>query len=154
MKTISVLVFSAVLLSACKKENEERKLTLEMKINGVLWVAEKNIAGLYNTNTNGINITGQKGDELISVFKDNVTGEGSYTIPSGNINALISKSGSILPYTASSSKPSSHGSVTILSQTSTAVSYIKDIEAEFSGVLYDPFNMDSVVITEGKLRYQ
>ena len=151
---IAAMVFGAILLNGCKKENEEKVLTLEMKINGVRWVAAKNVAGLYNTSTNGINITGQTGDELVSVSRDNVTGNGTYAIPSGNMNALVLKGGSVLPYTASSSKIKSHGSVTVLSQSSSAISYIKNIEADFSGVLYDSFGTDSVVITEGKLRYQ
>ena len=151
---IAAMVFSAMLLNGCKKDNIEKELTLEMKVNGVRWVAAKNVAGLYNTSTNGINITGQTGDELVSVSRDNVTGNGTYAIPSGNMNALVLKGGVVLPYTASSSKVKSHGSVTVLSQSSSAISYIKNIEADFSGVLYDSFGTDSVVITEGKLRYQ
>lgn len=151
---IAAMVFSAMLLNGCKKDNVEKELTLEMKVNGVRWVAAKNVAGLYNTSTNGINITGQTGDELVSVSRDNVTGNGTYAIPSGNMNALVLKGGVVLPYTASSSKVKSHGSVTVLSQSSSAISYIKNIEADFSGVLYDSFGTDSVVITEGKLRYQ
>ncbi len=151
---IAIMVLGAILLNGCKKDNEEKVLTLEMKVNGVRWVAAKNVAGLYNTSTNGINITGQTGDELVSVSRDNVTGNGTYAIPSGNMNALVLKGGSVLPYTASSSKVKSHGSVTLLSQSSSAISYIKNIEADFSGVLYDSFGTDSVVITEGKLRYQ
>jgi hypothetical protein len=151
---ITATVLSMLVLNACKKENTDKVLTLEMKINGVRWVAAKNVAGLYNTSTNGINITGQTGDELVSVSRDNVTGNGTYAIPSGNMNALVLKAGAVLPYTASSSKVKSHGSVTVLSQTSSAISYIKNIEADFSGVLYDSFGTDSVVITEGKLRYQ
>lgn len=151
---IAIMVLGAILLNGCKKDNVEKVLTLEMKINGVRWVAAKNVAGLYNTSTNGINITGQTGDELVSVSRDNVTGNGIYAIPSGNMNALVLKGGSVLPYTASSSKVKSHGSVTLLSQSSSAISYIKNIEADFSGVLYDSFGTDSVVVTEGKLRYQ
>jgi hypothetical protein len=154
-KTIlTALVVSLAFLNACKKEEVKKDFTLEMKVNGVLWTATKNIAGLYNTSTNGINITGQKGDETIGLSRDNVTGSSSYTIPTGSMTALILKAGTVIPYSANSSKPKSHGSVTFLTQSPSAVSNIKNIEADFSGVLYDSFNTDSVVITQGKLRYQ
>ncbi len=151
---ITAMVFSMVVLNSCKKDEIEKTFTLEMKVNGVQWTATKNIAGIYNTSTNGINITGEKGDELIALKSDNVTGTGTYTIPNVTMNALVLKAGSVLPYTVSSSKVKSHGSVTVLSVSNSAVSNIKNIEADFSGVLFDSFSNDSVVITEGKLRYQ
>jgi hypothetical protein len=46
-KTIlTALVVSLAFLNACKKEEVKKDFTLEMKVNGVLWTATKNIAGL------------------------------------------------------------------------------------------------------------
>ena len=154
-KTISILLLVAmVFINGCNKDEDEKDFTLEMKVNGVLWTATKNIAGLYNISTNGINITGQKGDENIGLSRDNVTGLGTYAIPSGSLTSLMLKSGVVLPYSANSLRPQSHGTVTVLSISASALSDIKNIEADFSGVLYDTFNTDSIVITEGKIRYQ
>ena len=89
-KTISILLLLAtVFINGCNKDEDEKDFTLEMKVNGVLWTATKNIAGLYNISTNGINITGQKGDENIGLSRDNVTGLGTYAIPSGTLTCLV-----------------------------------------------------------------
>jgi hypothetical protein len=153
--TLTTILFSFVLINACnKEENSKKSFTLEMKVDGVLWTAAKNQAGLFTPSTGKLSFTGQKGDELVSLNKDSVALNGTYAMPSGSITVLYTKGGSLISYSLSSSKPKTKGSVTLKSLNESGVTNVQYPEADFSGVLYDIFNADSIVITEGKLRYQ
>lgn len=159
---LGLLIFvSIAFLSACKKDsNTKKSFTLEMKINGVLWTATKDQAGIYNTQTKRINIGGAKGDETFVFSRDTVNGVGTYSLPSGAMTMIISTGSSRFPYSVSSSNPRSRGSLTLLNSTASSTTGNPNIdamerpEANFSGVLFDTFNLDSIIITEGKLRYQ
>ncbi len=159
MKNSMLLVVIATLigLNACKKDegtSGSKDYTLEMKVNGTLWTAEKNQAGSYIPSRKSISLTGQKGDEIILLNRDSITSTGTYNMPSGSITVHYIKNGALKIYTLSSSKPKSHGSVTLLSLTNSPLPDGQYPEANFDGVLYDSFNADSIVVTEGKLRYQ
>ncbi|MFN8310765.1 MAG: hypothetical protein U0T73_12450 [Chitinophagales bacterium] len=157
MKTLQqgLVILTILLTASCKKETTQKVRTLEMKVNGVNWTATKNIAGYYNTASGGITITGQTADESISLTRDSISGFGTFAIPRGNINGLFLKNGSLMPFTASSSASNSHGSVRFFNRINdNALANYENIEADFSGVLYNSFHTDSVVITDGKLRYQ
>lgn len=157
---LTAIVLSLVFLNACKKEEASRKeFTLEMKVNGVLWTAAKNQAGLYNTTEKKLTFTGQKGDDIFQLSKDSMNGLGTYNLPSGTITLFLGTGAAQKQYSLSSSKPKTRGSVTLLTTTSngTGLASLANQEypeANFSGVVYDAFSVDSVVITEGKLRYQ
>jgi len=75
-------------------------------------------------------------------------------MPSGSITVNYVKGGSLKIYTLSASQPKTKGSVTLKTINESGIPNVKYPEVDFSGVLYDPFNADSIVITEGKLRYQ
>jgi len=157
---LTAMIISMAFLNACKKEDASKKtFSLEMKINGVLWVAAKNQSGIYSTSVKSLSFTGQRGDDIFNFAKDTVTGVGTYAMPSGNIALILGSGSSQKQYNLNSSKPKSRGSVSFLNSSPNqtglpSLASIEYPEVNFSAVLFDAFNVDSVVITEGKLRYQ
>lgn len=142
------------MINACKKEEiKEKSFSLEMKVNGVLWTATKNQSGLYTPSSGELILGGQKGEEIINLNRDSVNLNGQFTMPSGNISVLYMKGGSLKMYTLSESKPNTNGSVTLKTINESGIPNIKYPEVDFSGILFDNFNVDSIIITEGKLRY-
>lgn len=153
--TLATILFSFVLINACnKEENAEKSFTLEMKVDGVLWTAAKNQAGLFTTSTGKLSVTGQKGDELFNLSKDSLALNVTKAMPSGSITMNYLKGGNLRIYTLSASKPKTKGSVTIKTLNESGVPNVQYPEVDFSAVLYDLLDVDSIVITEGKLRYQ
>lgn len=153
--TLIAILFSFVLINACNKdEKNEKVFSLEMKVDGVLWTAAKNQAGSYSSGNKKLSLTGQKGDEIINLNRDSVNLNGTYVMPGGSITVNYIKGGSLRIYSLSASKPNTRGSVTLKTLNDSGIPNVQYPEADFSGVLYDSFNADSIVITEGKLRYQ
>lgn len=152
--TLSVFLFSLLAIVGCKKEVEKEKdHTLEMKVNGVLWKATKNQAGILRKSDGYMSFTGQtETDNFIISKSTGVFGIGTYQIPTGNFNFIYVKDGVQKIYGWSSTRKEIN--VEITNVIGPVVLGYENIEADFSGVAYDQFGTDSIVITEGKLRYQ
>ncbi len=161
-KTIFAIAIGCItIFSACKKNNSSSKqFTLEMKVNGTMWTATKNQVGLYDSQDKSISISGETDNDLFRLTKDaGVTGVGTFALPSGNMSLFIGTGAAQKQYTIFNASPKARGSVTLLNTTpnSSGLSSLANTyypEADFSGVLYQVLGTDSVVITEGKLRYQ
>lgn len=158
MKKVAIIaiVFSFVLINACKKEEEkEKSFLLEMKIDGVLWTATKNQTGLYTPSSGKLSLTGQgTGDEIINLNRDSVNLNGTYAMPTGTITVNHIKGGTLRIYSLSASQPRTRGSLTLKTINESRIPNVKYPEVDFSAVLFDGFNVDSIIVTEGKLRYQ
>ena len=153
--TLAAILFSFILINACNKEDSnEKSFTLEMKVDGVLWTAAKNQTGIFTPSTGKLSLTGQKENEIINLNRDSLTLNATSTMPSGSITVNYVKGGSLKIYTLSASQPKTKGSVTLKTINESGIPNVKYPEVDFSAVLYDAFNADSIVITEGKLRYQ
>jgi hypothetical protein len=125
-----------------------------MKVDGVLWTAAKNQTGLYTPSSGKLSLTGQTGDEIINLNRDSVSLNGTFSMPIGTITVNFIKGGSLRIYSLSASKPNTNGSVTLKTLNDSGIPNVKYPEADFSAVLFDSFDADSIAITEGKLRYQ
>jgi hypothetical protein len=153
--TLTTILFSFVLINACnKEENSEKTFTLEMKVDGVLWTAAKNQAGIFTPSTGKLSLTGQKGDEIVNLNKEALALNVTSAMPSGTMTVNYTKGGNLRIYSLSASKPKTKGSVTLKTLNDSGVANVQYPEVDFSGVLYDLLDVDSIVITEGKLRYQ
>jgi hypothetical protein len=153
--TLTTILFSFVLINACnKEENADKSIILEMKVDGVLWTATKDQAGLFTPSTGKLIIGGQKGDELFSLSKESLALNVTSAMPSGSITMNYLKGGNLRIYSLAASKPKTKGSVTLKTLNESGVPNVQYPEVDFSGVLYDFLDVDSIVITEGKLRYQ
>lgn len=158
MKTnILALAFTALIfITACKKEEKEKDYSLELKIDGTAWVAEKNQSGVYSTNDKILTFGGEKeNDDVFLASFTNVTNTGNYYIPSsGTINLTLHDGvGGLKIYT--SNKPDAHFELDFYNRIEEgSVFGLEYVELNFTGVLYNFSGApDSVVITDGKLRY-
>ena len=151
---LTVVALSLVMINACTIEEIKGKVfSLEMKVDGALWTAEKYQIGLYTPSSGELILGGQKGEEIINFHRNSVNLNGPFTMPSGNISISYMKGDSLKVYLLSESKPNTNGSVTLKTINESGMPNIKYPEADFSGILFDISNLDSIIITEGKLRY-
>lgn len=152
--TLTILLFSLLTVVGCKKEDDKEKdHTIEMKVNGVLWKATKNQVGILRRSDGYMSIGGQtETDNFILSKSTGVSGLGTYQIPAGSFNFIYVKNGVQKIYGWTSTYKLIN--VNITNVIGPVVLGFENIEADFSGVAYDQFGTDSVVITEGKLRYQ
>lgn len=151
--TLLVLLFTSLLIASCKKEESKKDYTLEMKVNGVLWKATKSQVGLLRRSDGYMSISGETATDVFGFTKNTgVTGVGSYQIPAGNFNFIYVKDGVQKIYGWTSTPKLVNINITKI--IGPPVLNFENIEADFSAVAYDQFGTDSVVITDGKLRYQ
>lgn len=151
--TIGLLLFTSLFIAGCKKEDTKKEYTLEMKVNGVLWKATKGQAGLLRRSDGYLSVSGQTETDNFGFSKSTgVTGVGRYQIPTGNINFIYVKDGVQKIYGWASTYKLVD--INLTKVTGPIVLGFENIDLDFSAVAYDQFGTDSVVITDGKLRYQ
>ncbi len=152
------LIIAVSLLQGCKKENNTNNPTgqeiLTMKVNGVDWVGDDNLAGFILKTNNKINLGGSKiaTDEQITVSNVEVLSNGTYNInPTLFQNVTFLKDGaSPKLYQVKASIPKSRFTFTVTKTTEDNL--LIDVEGTFSGALYASAT-DSVVITNGIFKF-
>ena len=117
MKHLFVLLsITAIILSACSKDNNNDKGLLSMDIDGVNWAASNQVGAFIQTSTNKLVIDGSNSGVIVTMGINNVTGLGTYS--------LTATSGDFLNYSDQNPNPNvdhnimaylpkSHGTLTI-----------------------------------------
>ncbi|MCC6584596.1 MAG: DUF5025 domain-containing protein [Chitinophagales bacterium] len=154
--TIMAIIFIA---ASCKKEKNSGDTTgqeiLTMKVNGVDWVGDDNLAGFKIKTNNKANFGGRQtsSDETLSMNNVEVTATGSYTI-----NKALSQNFTFLKdgaspklYSVSTTYPKSRATF-VVTKINEGTSLLDNLEGTFSGVLYHSAT-DSVVITNGVFKF-
>ena len=157
LKSIALIAI-VILAVSCKKDKNSGGTTgqeiLTMKVNGVDWVGDDNLAGFILKTNNKINIGGRKTatDEQITVSNVEVLSNGTYNInPTLFQNVTFLKDGaSPKLYQVKTSIPKSRFTFTVTKTTEDNL--LIDVEGTFSGVLYASAT-DSVVITNGVYKF-
>ena len=176
---IGIIILFVTFFSGCKKDNSNNnnnngltpsanntnyEQTLQMKVNGIDWIPTMAITGnrmvaLGNDVTQIAgrkDITSSNSETLtIGMIGPNTTGSFDVRANSGTFQFAYN----YLPYIFAYNSPSTnkgHLVVEILSEVKkTATSSTTYLSANFSGVVYNPYDADdSVIITEGKLRFK
>lgn len=161
MKTIKQIAIIAIVILAvsCKKDNNAGGGTgqeiLTMKVNGVDWAGDDNLAGFRMQSNNKANFGGRNTakNELLTMNNVEVTGTGTYTIDKTLAhNFTFLKDGAVPKiYSVSNSYPKSRATFTV-TKINTGTSVLDNLEGTFSGVLYHSAT-DSVVITNGVFKF-
>lgn len=157
--TMSILL-SGFLLSCGNDDDDNNndgqlETTLEMRVDGVLWVADQNQAGIISSNSSMLSMSGERNDvDNFGFSRTNVSALGTYDLPPGTMTMILDEAGVSKIY--SLSNPNAHASVTLTNKIDNQLTGALAgfyAEADFEGVLYNIINAsDSIVITEGKLR--
>jgi hypothetical protein len=157
MRITKLLTIMAIVMLAvsCKKDKNSGGNTgqeiLTMKVNGVDWVGDDNLAGFKLNTNNKANFGGRQTstDETLSMNNVEVTTTGSYIINKAlSQNFTFLKDGaSPKSYSVSTTYPKSRATFTV-TKINEGTSILDNLEGTFSGVLYHSAT-DSVVITNG-----
>lgn len=161
LKTIFIFC-TAITICSCKKENASVSVKQQISLvaDGVAYSVTTGDAGVIQADAHiradtVFQLDAEKGDKDFSINCNKISSSGTYTINKNNyslFNFAQWEDGSAL-FANSGGSNKSHFTFTITNIAGSASDHVRYVEGNFSGVLYNLMQTDSVVITNGIIKF-